>query len=218
MLRRFSDRHQPPTTCEIVRLPAALARRRWTLERFGLTPRKFVARVRNRTEPRVLCVSLPKAGTHLLERALCLHPRMYRRFIPTVSEGRLTGSHSFNALLDSLHPGQIVLCHLAFTPEYRQFSGWLEASDLVVRFEDLVAPEQSGDHGVQRATLRALYQSIGLSPQEEFFDELCRQLISDVSPTFRTGKTGGWRTHFDAELEDLFRATVGTELARYGYD
>jgi hypothetical protein len=213
---------------------------------------------------------------------------MYRRFIPTVSEGTLTGSHSFNALLDSLHPGQIVLCHLAFTPEYRrwlterqiksvflireprdivvsqayyiagkrghplhklfadlpdlkerlklaiqgspqhglesvgqrlaQFSGWLQASDLVVRFEDLVAPEQSGDHGVQRATLRALYQSIGLSPQEEFFDELCRQLISEVSPTFRTGKTGGWRTHFDAELEDLFRATVGTELARYGYD
>jgi len=278
---------QPTTFRETVRIIDALARRRWTLERFGLTPRKLVARVRNRTEPRILCVSLPKAGTHLLERALCLHPRLYRRLLPTLSEANINRGHGFDALLDRLRPGQVVLCHLAFTPEYRrwltdrhikclflireprdivvsqsfyiagkrghplhklfadlpdlkervklaiqgdpahglesvgqrlaQFAGWLEASDLVIRFEDLVGSEGSRDDGVQRAALRAVYQSVGLSPQEEFFDNLARELVSSVSPTFRTGKTGGWRAHFDAELEELFRAAVGTQLAQYGY-
>lgn len=265
-----------------------LARRRWTLERFGLTPRKVVARMRNRTEPRILCVSLPKAGTHLLERALCLHPRLYRRLVPTLSEGNINRGHGFDALLDDLRPGQVVLCHLAFTPEYRrwlterhikclflirdprdivvsqsyyiagkrdhplhelfanvpdlkkrlkiaiqgdlphglesvgqrlaQFAGWLDASDLVIRFEDLVDSEGGGDQGVQLATLRALYRSIGLSPDDQFFADLVRQLVSSVSPTFRTGKTGGWRTHFDPELEGLFRAVAGTQLAPYGYE
>ena len=87
----------------------------------------------------------------------------------------------------------------------------------MIRFEDLVGSEGSRDDGVQRAALRAVYRSVGLSPQEEFFDNLARELVSSVSPTFRTGKTGGWRAHFDPELEELFRAAVGTQLAQYGY-
>jgi len=59
-----------------MRLAEAAARHAWTFRRFGLSPRKLVARIGNRTEPPILCVSLPKAGTHLLERALCLHPRL----------------------------------------------------------------------------------------------------------------------------------------------
>jgi sulfotransferase 6B1 len=284
-----TDPTQPPLSyCETVRITDVLARRRWTLERFGFTPRKVVARMRNRTEPMILCVSLPKAGTHLLERALCLHPRLYRRLVPTLSEANLNRGRRFDALLDSLRPGQVVLCHLAFTPEYRrwvterhikclflirdprdivvsqsyyiagkrdhplhelfanvpdlkerlkiaiqgdlphglesvgqrlaQFAGWLDASDLVIRFEDLVDSEGGGDQGVQLATLRALYRSIGLFPDDQFFADLVRQLVSSVSPTFRTGKTGGWRAHFDPELEALFRAVAGTQLAPYGYE
>jgi hypothetical protein len=71
---------------------------------------------------------------------------------------------------------------------------------------------------VQLATLRALYRSIGLFPDDQFFAGLVRQLVSSVSPTFRTGKTGGWRAHFDPELEELFRAVAGTQLAPYGYE
>lgn len=241
----------------------------------------------NRTEPKVLCVSLPKAGTHLLERALCLHPRLYRKFIPTLSETTLNRWDDFDDLLGSIRPGQVVLSHLGFEPAYRrwlterqvkcvflireprdivvsqsfyiagkrkhplhrlfadqpglkerlkiaiqgdaahglesvgqrlaQFAGWLEASDLVIRFEDLVGPANIRDNGLQRATLRSLYHAIGLSPEEKFFDGLTEQLVSSVSPTFRTGKTGQWRAHFDAELEELFLRVAGSQLARYGY-
>jgi sulfotransferase 6B1 len=271
---------------ETVRIPHALARHRWTLERFGLTPLKLLTRILNRDEPRILCVSLPKAGTHLLERALCLHPRLYRKLVPTLNEANVR-RRGFEALLDSVWAGQVVMCHLPFTPEYRrwlterhikclflirdprdiivsqshyivgkrahelhelfaslpefserlkvairgdpshglesigrrlaQFSGWLDASDLVVRFEDLVASEGGQQRATQQATLRSIYRSLDLSPREEFFEDLASQLVSRVSPTFRTGRIGGWKAHFNSELEILFRASAEDQLARYGY-
>jgi len=60
----------------------------------------------------VFCVSIPKSGTHLLERALCLHPELYRKLVPTVSGenvGRLGG---LTGLLGRMRPGQVVVSHL----------------------------------------------------------------------------------------------------------
>jgi len=96
----------------------ALVRRTWTLQRFGLTPQKLLARVRNREEPAILCVSLPKAGTHLLERALCLHPHLYRRVVPTLHDKNINRWGGLERLLERLHPGQILVSHLHFRPEY----------------------------------------------------------------------------------------------------
>jgi hypothetical protein len=45
---------------------------------------------------------------------------------------------------------------------------------------------------------------------------LPKQLVSGVSPTFRTGQTGRWRAHFDAELEELFLRIAGSQFAPYG--
>jgi hypothetical protein len=95
-----------------------LARKLWTVQRFGLSPRKVIARLGNRSEPRVLCISLPKAGTHLLERALCLHPRLYRKLVHTVHESNID-DRGLARLLAGLAPGQIVLAHLLHS-EQRQ--------------------------------------------------------------------------------------------------
>jgi len=89
---------------------------RWTLERFGYTPAKLVARLRNRTEPRIVVVSVPKAGTHLLERALCLHPRLYRTRLPTIMNRDWW--NGLDALLRRLGPGQILLTHLRYREEH----------------------------------------------------------------------------------------------------
>jgi hypothetical protein len=88
---------------------------RWTFERFGLTPSKLGRRVGDRRAPRVFCVSIPKAGTHLLERALCLHPRLYRKLIPTVSDENIRRWGGFENLLRSVRPGQVVASHLRFS-------------------------------------------------------------------------------------------------------
>lgn len=90
----------------------------WTLERFGLSPAKLRYRVRDPGAPKVLCVSIPKAGTHLLERALCLHPNLYRKLLPTISEENVGRWKGFPGLLAKVRPGQVVASHLRFRPEY----------------------------------------------------------------------------------------------------
>ncbi|GAH00802.1 unnamed protein product [marine sediment metagenome] len=49
-----------------------------------------------------MCVSLPKSGTHLLERALCLHPNVYRKFIGTLEDRRLRDKRKLYKMLASL--------------------------------------------------------------------------------------------------------------------
>lgn len=87
----------------------------WDMERFGLTPRKILARLTNRTEPRILCISVPKAGTHLLERVLCLHPRLYRKELPTLHSGNIGRFGGLDNIFGGLGPGQILVSHLWFS-------------------------------------------------------------------------------------------------------
>lgn len=92
----------------------AMPRDAWTLERFGLTPSKLWRRIGDAGAPRVLCVSIPKSGTHLLERALCLHPRLYRKLLPTLSNASLRRWGGLDGLLAKVQPGQVIASHLRF--------------------------------------------------------------------------------------------------------
>jgi sulfotransferase 6B1 len=65
----------------------------------------------------VLCISLPKAGTHLLERAVCLHPRLYRKLVPTITDRELQRRGGAERFLAKLAPGQVVMAHLRFDPD-----------------------------------------------------------------------------------------------------
>jgi sulfotransferase 6B1 len=101
-----------------MQLTSSVARHRWTLQRFGLSPSKSPLRVINIGAPRVFCVSIPKAGTHLLERALCLHPRLYRKVLPTISDETIGKYGGLAGLLERVRPGQVIVSHLRFAPEY----------------------------------------------------------------------------------------------------
>jgi Sulfotransferase domain len=95
------------------RAPAAwVSRQRWTLERFGLSPGKLPRRISDQGAPRVFCVSIPKSGTHLLERALCLHPALYRKIVPTVSGENIGKWNGLAGLVGRIRPGQVVVSHL----------------------------------------------------------------------------------------------------------
>jgi hypothetical protein len=102
----------------------------WTAERFGVTPRKLTSRVSGAGLPKVLVVSVPKAGTHLVERAVCLHPRMYRRRQPTLNPLNM-GAGGLPGILASTRPGQVVLAHVPFDEEY---GGALEREDVKALF------------------------------------------------------------------------------------
>ena len=97
-------------------LVEGLQRRWWTVQRFGLSPSKIARRVVDRQAPSVLCVTVPKAGTHLIERVLCLHPSLHRRLVPTLHEGNVYERGRFRDLAGRLRPGEVLVGHLPFKP------------------------------------------------------------------------------------------------------
>lgn len=97
-------------------MPKKLNQMLWDISRFGFTPGKLARRLFGEANCKIFCVSLPKAGTHLLERALCLHPSLYRTFIPTINDQNLPRYGGHEHLLDRLQPSQILVAHLRYSP------------------------------------------------------------------------------------------------------
>ena len=108
-----------------------LSRWLWDAERFGFTPGKLVKRLGYGTAPKVLCVSIPKSGTHLLERAVCRVPSLYRRLLPTINDSNLVHYGGLGTLLPQLAPGQVLFAHLAYTMER---AAEAQANDVKVLF------------------------------------------------------------------------------------
>ncbi|MGI9621866.1 MAG: hypothetical protein ACR2PK_03435 [Acidimicrobiales bacterium] len=99
------------------RLRNDIARRWWDLDRFGLTPRKLKARLSSSEIPGIVCNSVPKAGTHLIERALCLHPDLYRKIKPTLRRRNMPTPSGLASMMGGLKPGQVLLTHLPHSQE-----------------------------------------------------------------------------------------------------
>jgi sulfotransferase family protein len=178
----------------------------WTLDRFALTPAGVMGRLRTRDAAPVLCVSIPKAGTHLLERALCLHPSMYRKLMPTISEENLDRWGGLERVASRLRPGQVVASHLPFRDEYPAL---LRRAGVAVVFalrdpRDIVVSQ--AHYVVSRADHRAhaLFSSLP--------DERARIRVAIVgAPEYRLSSIGerleafsGWLDHaLVVRFEDL---------------
>lgn len=93
-----------------------LERRYWDLARFGLTPEKLVRRIRGSSAPPVVFTSIPKAGTHLTERLLCLHPYYYRTMTSTISSPDRLTQHAA-----SLSNGQLLCAHIQYSSAIDDF-------------------------------------------------------------------------------------------------
>ncbi len=95
-----------------------LDRLTWDASRFGITPSGVAARVLRADGPSLISISLPKAGTHLLERALCLHPKVYRRFVPTLYPYNLPKLGGLGELVANQRPHELLVGHLPFDAEH----------------------------------------------------------------------------------------------------
>lgn len=100
---------------------------------------------------------------------------------------------------------------------FEPYLDWLGRPEvLTLHFEDFIQRQQVTlervlDHAVQRgfplqgsrpAAIQALAE--GINPQR--------------SPTFRSGKVGGWREQFSSENKQLFKQVAGDLLVRLGYE
>jgi ribosome modulation factor len=99
---------------------------------------------------------------------------------------------------------------------FEPYLGWLDQpSVLALRYEDLLEDRHSSlerilEHAMQR----------GFKPscsQTEALDRLTASIAPQRSPTFRSGKTGGWRKAFNAEHLALFNSVAGDLPKRMGY-
>jgi len=110
--------------------------------------------------------------------------------------------------------------NIPFPDIYQRFApylGWLEHPEvLCLRFEDFVTSRQETlrlvfDHAVQRGFPAALQRT-------EAIKILADNIDPQRSPTFRSGKIGGWQAQFSPENKTLFKEIAGDLLVRLGYE
>lgn len=93
---------------------------------------------------------------------------------------------------------------------------WLDAPEVLsLHFEDLINDRPAAlarilEHLLVRAPLPASRQLI--------LDNLEASINPSRSPTFRSGKTGEWKQHFNEENKKLFKEVAGELLIRLGYE
>ena len=99
---------------------------------------------------------------------------------------------------------------------FEPFLGWLRPEVCVLKFEDFI------EH--REATLARILthaEQRGFTPRVSRSDAL-RTLSDSInpqkSPTFRSGKVGGWREKFTDAHKSLFKETTGALLIQLGYE
>jgi hypothetical protein len=96
------------------------------------------------------------------------------------------------------------------------YDGWLGHPEVLkIRFEDLAADRRSAlgqiaGHLTERAPLPLR--------ETEIIAALEASIDPARSPTFRSGKTGEWRTYFTPQHRRLFKSVAGDLLIRLGYE
>lgn len=91
---------------------------KWDIERFGLSPNKLACRLRTEEHVRPLfTTSMPKSGTHLLERVLCLYPSIYRVLAPTLNPENIEKKGGWGKFINGLSKGKLLVTHAHFDTE-----------------------------------------------------------------------------------------------------
>lgn len=100
-----------------------------------------------------------------------------------------------------------------------EFAGWMAAdTSLLCRFEDLIGPEGGGSREAQHEVLRAVGQHLDIPVTGDEIARIAEGIFSPRSSTFRKGRLGVWREHFNAQHIAKFKEVAGTAIVRYGYE
>lgn len=100
---------------------------------------------------------------------------------------------------------------------FEPYLPWLERKEvLALRYEDLLADLNTWlgrilDHAAARRLNYTVDRAAAIAA-------LAAAVQPERSPTFRSGKSGGWREHFKPEHKDLFKQLSGDLLVRLGYE
>ncbi|HZD57435.1 MAG TPA: sulfotransferase domain-containing protein [Anaerolineales bacterium] len=100
---------------------------------------------------------------------------------------------------------------------FQPYLGWLLRPEVcTLRFEDFVHDQEAS---LSRVIDFAVDRGFSLGCEKSLAVEvLARGIDPRNSPTFRSGKTGGWRERFSPEHKRLFKEVAGDTLIRLGYE
>ena len=97
------------------------------------------------------------------------------------------------------------------------YLGWLELPEVAcLQYEAFGADPQKFLQRVLEHAIRGGFPC--RLPTEQALQELRAAIDPRRSPTFRQGKSGGWREDFDPESKRLFKEVAGDLLVRLGYE
>jgi hypothetical protein len=100
---------------------------------------------------------------------------------------------------------------------FAPYLGWLERSEVLsLRYEDLLERPDAElgrifDHAAARGFAYA-------GERAEAVQALWSAIRPEDSPTFRSGRSGGWKKHFTPKHTKLFNEVGGDLLVRLGYE
>ncbi|MBI5885683.1 MAG: sulfotransferase domain-containing protein [Deltaproteobacteria bacterium] len=101
----------------------------------------------------------------------------------------------------------------------RDYADWLDdPGTLVVRFEDLIGPAGGGSQDRQLKAVGDIASHLGIVISEKEIQEISLRIFSTKTPTFRSGRIGGWKKTFKPEHVKAFKDIAGDLILRYGYE
>ena len=160
-------------------------------------------------DPRDIVVStaayISRLGRHM-------HHRRFVQEFPTEAEQHL-------AIINGYPPGPKGPGRLPLREKLEGFAPWLNApGTLCCRYEDLIGKRGGGSRVTQLRSIEEIGRTIGVQLSARGAERIADQAWSEMSATFRAGRTGEWRTRFDEPTREAFRNSISTELlAAYGY-
>lgn len=100
---------------------------------------------------------------------------------------------------------------------FEPFLGWLDApAVLTLCFEDFITDR---DSALERVLKHAVQRGFPLDVSWDVAHQVLADSIDPQrSPTFRSGKIGGWRKQFSEQHKRLFKEVSGDLLIRLGYE
>ena len=100
---------------------------------------------------------------------------------------------------------------------FSPYLAWLEnVRVLSVRFEDFITAREEILGQVYDHVVRNGFAYSG--GREQAVNILSAKIDPERSPTFRSGKVGGWKEHFTPAIKDQFKQVTGDLLVRLGYE
>ena len=88
---------------------------------------------------------------------------------------------------------------------------------LVLRFEDLVGEKGGEQLETQQKTVQQLSDFLGCQIDEKQISKISEKLFGNTS-TFRSGKIGSWKSHFDETTKTMFKILLADDLIELGYE